>query len=146
MPRRRLTATIDKPIDAVFAVLSDVEMTSRWHPNTVREYWTSEGPVGVGSTRRAIAKSFGVRSENEAVVTVFEPGRALGLRSIDSPIPFSIGIEFEPTEAGTRVEWVVDMEPSGPLKLIGPLALSAFMRQLESGLDQLEALMESGEL
>ena len=146
MPRRRLTVTIDKPVDAVFAVLSDVEKTSAWHPNTVREYWTSDGPVGVGSTRHAVAKSFGVRAENEAVVTVFDPGKALGLRSIDSPIPFSIHIGFEPTEAGTQVEWIVDMEASGPYRLIGSLAISAFMRQLELGLNQLGSLMDSGEL
>lgn len=146
MPRGRLTVTIEKPVDAVFAVLSDVEKTSRWHPSTVREYWTSDGPLRVGSTRRAEAKSFGVRSTNEAVVTVFDPSKALGLRSIDSPIPFSIHIGFEPTEAGTQVDWIVEMEPSGPYKLIGSLAMAAFMRQLESGLSQLRSLMDSGEL
>lgn len=146
MPRRNLSVTIDRPVDAVFAVLSDVEQTSRWHPNTVREYWTSDGPVGVGSTRRAVAKSLGVRSENEAVVTVYEQGKALGLRSVDSPIPFAIDIRFEPIGGGTQVDWLVEMQPEGTFKVIAPLAIGVFVRQLESGLGRLKSMMESGEL
>lgn len=45
--------TIGRPIEDVFAVVTDVEKTERWFPLKVKEWWTSEPPHGVGSTRRA---------------------------------------------------------------------------------------------
>ena len=144
--RRRTSVTIGRPVEDVFAVLSDVEKTATRHPATVEEYWTSEGETRVGSTRRAVAKSWGVRSENEAEVTIYEPGRALGLKSIDSPIPFEIGIQFQEVDEATQVEWDVAMDPSGVFRLFGSSVMNAFMKQLDLGLGQLKTQMESNEL
>lgn len=138
--------TIGRNSEDVFAVLSDVEKTAQWHPATIEEHWTSEGETRVGSTRRAVAKSFGVRSENEAEVTVYDPGRALGLKSIDSPVPFEIGIQFEQVGDSTRVDWDVAMNPSGVYRLLGSTLIDAFMRQLDLGLNHLKSQMESDEL
>ena len=143
---RRTSVTIGRPVEDVFAVLSDVEKTAAWHPATVEEYWTSEGDTRVGATRRAVAKSFGVRSENEAEVVVYEEGKALGLKSIDSPIPFEIGIQFKEADEGTEVEWDVAMNPSGAFRLFGSSVINAFMKQLDLGLSQLKTLMESNAL
>lgn len=138
--------TIRRPVSDVFAVVSDVEKTSSWHPATVEEYWSSEGPVRVGSTREAVGKTFGIRSRNEAVVTVFEPNRALGLSVISGPVPTDISIDFSPVDDGTEVHWVVEMRPTGLSKLVIVPALGAFMRQLDRGLQNLKELMDSGRL
>jgi len=45
---------IGRPIEDVFAVLTNVENTEKWFPTKVREWWTSEPPHGVGSTRHAV--------------------------------------------------------------------------------------------
>ena len=144
--QQRTSVAIERNVEDVFAVLSDVEKTATWHPNTVEEYWTSEGGTRVGSTRRAVAKSFGVRAENEAVVTVFESGRALGLKSIESPIPFEITIEFSEVAGGTQVEWETVMHPSGAYRLFGSSLMRAFTKQLDVGLRTLKELMEGGRL
>lgn len=146
MLRGSTTVTIHRPIEDVFAVLSDVEKTAIWHPATLEEYWTTAGKPGVGSKRVAVAKSFGIRSKNEAVVNIYEPNRALGLKSIDSPVPFLISIGFQPVSDGTTVEWLVEMEPTGLFRWFGAYALNTFIRQLDSGLKNLKTLMESGEL
>ena len=64
---------IARPFEDVFAVLTDVEQTGTWFPGDVEEHWTSEPPHGVGSTRHAVVRMFGRRSENDAVTTVYEP-------------------------------------------------------------------------
>ncbi len=145
MPRGALSVTIRRPIEDVFAVLSDVEKTSSWHPAGVEESWSSEGPVGVGSTRIAVDRVFGFRFENEAEVTVFEPNRALGLKSISGPVPVEVSIDLVSVDESTRVDWVTEMRPEGFYKLIVPLSFRFFMRQLEAGLGNLKELMESGE-
>ena len=140
------TLTIDRSDDDVFAVLSDVEKTPIWSSAAVEEHWTSEGPVGVGSTRRAVGRSFGVRSENETVVTDFEPNQKLGLKSVSSPVPFQIAIMFEPIGQGTRIDWVQELKPEGFYRLVIPLFFKAGMRVIRRDLETLKELLEAGTL
>lgn len=146
MPTASTSIVIGRPVADVFEVLADVTRTPEWHPAAVEEWWTSERPPGVGSTRRAVSRSMGVTSENEAVVTAYEPGRALGLRSTESPMPFEIDLSFSEVEHGTEVVWVVSMAGAGWRRPVARLALAAFMRQLDTGLARLRSLMESGRL
>jgi len=143
MLHRTISAVIDRPVRDVFGLLSDVEKTPVWHPAGVEERWTSEPPVGVGSTRIAVEKVFGTQFENEAVVTVFEPYRALGLKSISGPVPFEVDIRLTPLGASTRIEWKTQMRPEGFYRVIVPITFRFFIRQLESGLDNLKRLMET---
>ncbi len=144
--RDQVRITIDRPVEGVFAVLSDVEQTSQWYPNVIEEAWTSEGSVGVGSTRRAVSKSFGVRNENEAKVTVFEPNRMIRMTSTKSQIPFEISIGFEEVPGGTDVSWSVVMSPTDIYRPITRPSFPAFIRQLRAALENLKAMMESGAL
>ena len=144
--RSQVRISIDRPVEDVFDVLSDVEKTSRWYPNVIEEAWTSDGPVGVGSTRRAVSKSFGVRNENEAKVAVFEPNRMITLSSTKSQVPFEISIGFGEVPNGTEVSWTVEMSPSGIYRPITRLSFPAFIRQLRAALENLKAMMESGAL
>ncbi|MDP9273746.1 MAG: hypothetical protein M3O93_09535 [Chloroflexota bacterium] len=43
----RNSITINRPIEDVFAVLTNVENTGKWLPADVTEWWTSEPPHGV---------------------------------------------------------------------------------------------------
>lgn len=52
--------TIGRPIEDVFAILTDVEKTGLWYPVDVEEHWTSPPPLGVGSMRHAVVRSPGV--------------------------------------------------------------------------------------
>ena len=47
---------INRPVEDVFAVLTNVENAGKWFPGNVQEWWTSPPPHGVGSTRRARVK------------------------------------------------------------------------------------------
>ena len=54
MARMAVGVTIARPIEEVFAVLTDVEKTGTWFPGNVEEHWTSPPPHGVGSSRHAV--------------------------------------------------------------------------------------------
>ena len=138
--------TIARPIEDVFSVLSNVENTAAWYPAEVTEYWTSEGPVGVGSTRRAEGKVYGAKTVNDAEVTVYQPYEALGLRSISAPVPFEMSFRFVPVAEGTEVTWVTELRPAGMYRLIVPLTFGLHSRLGRRGLQNLKRLMEAGEL
>lgn len=146
MSRTEFDVVIRRSVEDVFAVLSDVENTSSWYPSPVEETWTSSGPVGVGSTRKSIGRAYGVRTENEAEVTVFEPNQALGLRSISGPVPFEISIFFTEVDGGTRVTWINDLEPTGLLRFVVALTSPLHERQTRRSLENLRRMMESNQL
>lgn len=146
MPLSEVTVFIRRPRADVFAVLSNVENTSKWYPKPVTEQWTSAGPVGVGSTRRSEARAYGLRIQNNAEVTVFDRDEALGLKSISGAVPFDIHIRLTPTEDGTSIHWITDLRPHGIYKAIVPLTIRAHTSTTHRGLLNLKDMMESGEL
>jgi uncharacterized protein YndB with AHSA1/START domain len=44
--------SINRPIDDVFAVLTNVENTGKWFPGDVEEWSTSEPPHGLANLKR----------------------------------------------------------------------------------------------
>jgi hypothetical protein len=141
--QRTIELRVRAPIDQVFAVLADVTRTAEWHPATVEERWVTDPPHGVGSRRLAVSRSMGIRSENIAEVTVFEPPSALGLRTLDAPVPTEISIRLERAgTAATDVRWTTAMTPTGAGRPIARLALGAFTRTTRTGLDELARLLE----
>jgi len=82
------TISINRSIDEVFAVLTNVEKTGAWYPGDVEEHWTSPPPHGVGSTRHAVVKMFGRRIENDAVTTIYEPPNRAAMKGTTPNAPF----------------------------------------------------------
>lgn len=137
---------IRRPIEDVFAVLTDVELTGRWYPARVEEWWISPPPHRVGSIRRARVRVLGRPMENDAVVTAFEPPRLAALRGLSRSAPFEVTLRFAPEGDGTRVEVESTFHLSGPMKLVAPLFVPSYERGWDRGLQKLKAIMESGEL
>ncbi|HYM52625.1 MAG TPA: SRPBCC family protein [Candidatus Dormibacteraeota bacterium] len=138
--------TIGRPIEDVFAVLTNVENTGKWFPANVQEWWTSEPPHGIGSTRRARVKMGWFTTENDAVVTAYEPPR-LGVMKGTSPnVPFEAKLTFEPVAGGTRVEARIEMFLRGPARLFDGMFMRWYGKSWDQGLVKLKAMMEAGEL
>lgn len=140
------TITINRPIEDVFAVLTNVENTGKWFPGDVKEWWTSPPPHGVGSTRRARVKMGLMTTENDAVATVFEPPHRAGMKGTSKNAPFEADLRFAAVEGGTRVEADVELFMRGPAKLFGGMFMRWYGKSWDQGLIKLKAMMESGEL
>ena len=138
--------TINRPVEDVFAVLTNVENTGKWFPGDVNEWWTSPPPHGPGSTRRARVKIGLMTTENDAVATVFEPPHRAGMKGTSKNAPFEAMLIFEPVEGGTRVETTIDLFMRGPAKLFGGMFTRWYGRSWDQGLVNLKRMMEAGEL
>ncbi|MDP9467652.1 MAG: SRPBCC family protein [Chloroflexota bacterium] len=137
---------INRPIEDVFAVLTNVENTGKWFPGNVKEWWTSPPPHGVGSTRRARVKMGQMTTENDAVTTVYEPPHRAGMKGTSKNAPFDAMLTFEPVDGGTRVESNIELSMSGPAKLFGGMFTRWYGKSWDHGLVNLKRMMESGEL
>jgi uncharacterized protein YndB with AHSA1/START domain len=135
-----------RPIEDVFAVLTNVELTGRWYPAHVEEWWTTPPPHGVGSVRRARVRVLGRATENDAVVTEHDPPRRAAMKGLSASAPFVVTLDFEPADGGTRVLVTSAFNLRGPMWLIGPLFIGSYERGWDRGLANLKRMMETGEL
>jgi uncharacterized protein YndB with AHSA1/START domain len=142
----RSSVVINRPIEEVFAVLTNVENTEMWFPGNAREWWTSPAPHGAGSTRRARVKMGPITTENDAVATVYEPPHRAVMCGTSPSAPFEAELTFAPTEAGTRVEARITLSLRGVARLLGGPFVRWYGKAWDQGLITLKAMMEAGEL
>ena len=78
---------IGRPVEDVFAYLTDVKNNLDWESGVVESELTSDGPIGVGSKGRRVEKFFGTGKStwevteydaNKRAAVRFESDRAVG--------------------------------------------------------------------
>jgi uncharacterized protein YndB with AHSA1/START domain len=142
-----MTVTIARPVEDVFAVLSDVGNVAKWSSNTIEETLLTPGPLRKGSRRRATIRGFAGRTmQNEAEMIEFEPNRRMVVEVLNAPVPARIVIEFTPVEGGTRLDWTGILSPRGILAPTAPLMAAYYRRVFEKDLRNLRDVMNRGEL
>jgi uncharacterized protein YndB with AHSA1/START domain len=145
MVRAEVSTTVKRPIEEVFAAISDASKNAQWLSATIETTKTSDGPVGVGTTYHGVGKFLGRRMESDLTYTEFEPNRRYAWKST-TPFPITATFTFESIAGGTRIDQVVDAEPGGFFKLAGPLLAAAAKRQFQNDLDNFRDLMEADAL
>jgi uncharacterized protein YndB with AHSA1/START domain len=142
-----MTVTIARPVEDVFAVLSDVEKVATWSSNTIEETLLTPGPLRKGSRRRAIVKGFAGRTmHNEAEMIEFEPNRRMVVRILDAPVRAQVVITFTPVPGGTRLDWTGIFSPRGILAPTASLIARFYRMVFEKDLKNLRDLMDGGKL
>jgi len=134
---------INRPVEEVFAVLSNVENNSKWSSAFLEAKQTSAGPIGVGTTWRVVQKALGQRIEGEVEVTEYEPNQKWAQKSKSGPFPVEVWQTYEPVAGGTRVSIVLEAEPGGFFKLAEPLLKAMLKRNIENDLANLKDLMDA---
>ena len=143
MARFDVGTTIKRPVEDVFAILSDFSNGSKWASGAVEPATkTSEGPIGVGTTWHGVGKVIGRRFDTDVTCTEFEANRKVTI-AFTKPFPTTSMVSFESVADGTRISQTVDAEPGGFFKLAEPLAAAMAKRQFQNDLDNLRDLMEA---
>ena len=146
MARTVAAVEIARPIEDVFAVLTDVERTGRWFPAQVEEHWTSPPPHGLGSTRHAVVTVMGRRSENDATVTEYDPPRRGAMAGEAQGVAWKAVLDFTPTVGGTHVAVTFEARGKGAMRLlVGPF-VRWYGGAWQKGLANLKRMMEAREL
>ena len=142
-----LSVRILRPVEDVFAVLTDVSQAARWS-RALEEQLITPGPLRVGSRRRAVVPTVGGRTmENEMELTELEQDRRLAMRGVAGfPFPVRIVAELEPADGGALLRWTTFLEPRGVAKLLGPVLAAGYKRSFAKDLAKLKSMMELGAL
>jgi len=139
----RVTVQIDRPIDEVFAFVSNPANFPLWAGALVKESrQTSEGPVGTGTTFTQVNTLMGRRFVSEMRVVTCEPPDRFEYETTSGPIRFAGHYTFAPANGGTRFTSVDETEPSGLLRHLEPLLQPFAQRQITINLNRLKAAIE----
>jgi carbon monoxide dehydrogenase subunit G len=139
------TVRIERSAQDVWSVIGDLDQHTKWRP-AVREFrQVSDGPLGVGSRIREVLSWRGREIVIDDVVTLFEPGRRLGLRGGWKAADFEVDFRLETVTEGTQVTMDWPLYPkSFLLKIAAPFMAGAMRRATKEELELLKAYVERG--
>jgi carbon monoxide dehydrogenase subunit G len=135
--------TVDRPVEEVWAFISNFENTTRWSRGVLEAGQTSDGPLGVGSTLRTVVKAFGRRRTADYLVTEYEPNRAFAFKVTSGPVTSRARFSVEPAGAGTRLTASGEAEATGRYKLLAPILVRTLKRHSQDDLARVKRILEA---
>jgi uncharacterized protein YndB with AHSA1/START domain len=120
MPTVERTITVERPVGAVWAYLTDFTTTEQWDPPTVSTVRTS-GDGSVGTTYRNVSRMLGREVEVEYEVVRYEPYEVFELTGAANGMDLRDTITFESGAETTTVTYRSEFSPHGVAKLAAPI-------------------------
>lgn len=127
--RAEVTIELARPPEEVFAYLTDVANLPAWQSGV-------RSAQRVGDRIEQTRAVFGRELHTTLRVEAEEPPRLFVLRALDSPVPFTVRHELEPSGGGTRLTVVGEgdlaLVPGFAAKLMAKRAESQFRKDFEA--------------
>ena len=135
------TVMIRRPIEEVFAFLSDFENVPTWNYAIIETHKVSEGPVGVGTIYQQV-RSVPSHSKERFEVTAYNPPRQLEIQGQLGPFPSHLAYALAAVPEGTRITNAVELELRCPGRLLGRVAVPRVRDAVAANLQKLKELLE----
>jgi uncharacterized membrane protein len=136
------TIRINRPVEEVFAFLSDFENIPKWNYYVLEVRQLSEGSIGVGTTYHQVRKS----DQQDLRIIEFEPGHTVAVKTLPQSTP-DLEMRFTLYEEGstTRVrdEWKLN---TGRPAIFDRLAGGRIKSAVAENLAKLKELLEEGQV
>ena len=135
------TIIINRPIDEVFAFVTNLDNETRWQPEI--KSVTLEGQLQAGSTFREIRVTFGRIYDWHFRITEFEPPNRITIDTIGGSARYRGSRLFEAVADGTQVTEIGELEMPRFLSVLNPLFSRLSQRPLRLAYDRLKLLIEA---
>ncbi len=127
----------------VFDVVADMSRNPEWQKGMKSCVWTSDGPIGIGSTYDQVARFAGKEILTSFEVVEFEAGDRIRIKSTKSTFPLDITREVHSINDGSsRVVATVAGEPGGLMKLLRPITKLMVTRSVRGDYARLKSQLE----
>ena len=133
--------TINRPIEQVFAYVSDFSKATEWQTGIVEARVTSGAP-GVGMKYVWVQQMVGQKMDSSGEITAWNPPHRYEWKATNGPFPVSGGTTFQAEGNATVVTQYADAEPGGFFKLAEGLLVKQIEGQFAQSLQNLKALLE----
>jgi uncharacterized protein YndB with AHSA1/START domain len=135
---------IDRPVNEVFAYVTDPAKLAAWQTNTVAAEQLDDGPLRRGSRLREVHRGPGGRELVSTVeVTELEQNRVFALHVLEGALPIDARIAFEAWAGGTLLRFRAYGQPRGPMRVAQPLLRPVLKRQFADYCAKLKQLLEA---
>jgi uncharacterized protein YndB with AHSA1/START domain len=135
------TVEIRRPVEEVFAFVTDPAAYPSWQPSLVRVEPHRPGPLRLGSEATEVRRFLGREMETTWTCVEHEPCTRSAIECEQGPVPFRGTFELEPCGVATRFTWTVETWGAA-VRLGGPLAGLATKRELAANAGRLKELLE----
>src|SRR5581483_4869825 len=103
MAKIEFSIDVQRPVEEVFAYLTDPANLPEWQSGAVEGRPEGSGPPAVGSRFVEVRKFLGRKIESTLEVTEYEPNRRFAFRVVSGPVPFRVDHVLEPADGGTTI-------------------------------------------
>jgi len=135
---------IDRPVEDVFAFVSDHTNAPRWQRGLLEVRRASDGPIGVGTRHTFVRTFMGRRLEASNVFTHYEPSRLVAFNATSNWLPGHGSYVVEPDGTDrARLIARVELRPSSLFRAAEPLMAAALRREVDANLSDLKGLLEA---
>ena len=138
-----INLVIHRPIEEVFAFISNAENLPRWRAATLEVTPVSSGDPNVGSVFKGRFTFLGRPFEGNLEVMAREPHQRYATKMVGGPFPLEAHYTLEQAAEGTRLTLIIQGETGGFFKLAEPLVVSMARRAYESDLHNLKEMLEA---
>ena len=143
MTKYQNSILINRPLEEVFALLSNAENEPKWKSGEVEIKKTSHGPIGIHSTWSSVAHILGQRIANQMGYTEYEANWKYTVKSQSGPYPYESQVTFERMADFTMVCITAEAEAGRFFKMAEPLLTNLVKRQAQDDLANLKDMMEA---
>jgi uncharacterized protein YndB with AHSA1/START domain len=133
---------VDRPAEAVWAVLADYARDPEWRAGVLEMTPTPAGPAAVGTRTRERMRFAGRELRNDGEVVAVDPGRRFAWRTTAGADADGARVVVPLGAGRCRVELLLRVRPHGAERLTAPLAAVLLRRGLRADVRRLRALVE----
>jgi Polyketide cyclase / dehydrase and lipid transport len=138
-----IDTTIARPVDDVFAYVSEPANLDQWQTNVIDAEVIGGGPMRDGSRLREVRRVGRRRVEQIVAVEGFLAPQRFGLRVMEGPLPVHGDVEFLPEgEDATRVRVHAFGKLRGAMRLAAPLLAIGLRREFTKQYALLKRILE----
>jgi uncharacterized protein YndB with AHSA1/START domain len=142
MIKHEVTIHLNKPVEQVFAFLTDTSKLTTWQSNLIKSEQLTEGPLRAGSRFREVRRIANKEEEIEAEITVLEPNKRLETKTVTKPQAM-VSYILDPEQGGTGLRYKFVLETSGPMRLMEPMMANSIKKGSEADFETLKHILET---
>ena len=133
---------IDRPIQEVFAFVTDHSNDKLWKPFVTESRQISTGPIGVGTRFEIVTVAWGYRRTGTVEILEYELDRRFVYRGNDRAFSFVGQLWFSEVQSGTHLQGHVAFQAQGLWKVLALIPVLFFRLQSKSTFAHLKQVME----
>jgi hypothetical protein len=138
-----MSVLVYSPVAQVFDFVSTPENDFQWQYGTLASTTLSQGGGHSGTFFRSIRHLVGRRVEGTFEVTLYEPNRKYGFKSLSGPLNSQTSYTFEMVDGSTRISLSTQARVVNSLRVDDAILEKGMKKQLKEDLAMLKALLET---